>query len=250
MPYDEWKAKYQREASAGPEARLRRQSQALGRGSHGRQKTSFAQGQLKSLVERIERLEEEKKTIAGDIKEVYAEAKANGFDTKILRKVISIRKKDRHEREEEEAMLDLYLERARHASRADRGGGVDQSRLGVAVEELAGRQSASACFCENRPGCPSSRLPLAERLTSSRSPLPSETVWNSGTIVAALACETMKAIRTWPLRWLAMRACSLTARPASNFLRRAVAANRLIGAETAASATRTGRRRQRKRSAA
>ena len=72
-------------------------------------KTSFAQGQLKSLVERIERLEEEKKTIAGDIKEVYAEAKANGFDTKILRKLISIRKKDRNEREEEEAILDLYM---------------------------------------------------------------------------------------------------------------------------------------------
>jgi uncharacterized protein (UPF0335 family) len=72
-------------------------------------KTSFAQGQLKSLVERIERLEEEKKVIAGDIKEIYAEAKANGFDTKILRKVVAIRKKDRHEREEEEAILDLYL---------------------------------------------------------------------------------------------------------------------------------------------
>lgn len=72
-------------------------------------KTSFAQGQLKSLVERIERLEEDKKTIAADIKEVYAEAKANGFDTKILRKVISIRKKDRHEREEEEAVLAVYL---------------------------------------------------------------------------------------------------------------------------------------------
>ena len=73
------------------------------------QKTSFAQGQLKSIVERIERLEEEKKTIAGDIKEVYAEAKGNGFDTKILRKLISIRKKDRHEREEEDAILDLYM---------------------------------------------------------------------------------------------------------------------------------------------
>ena len=71
--------------------------------------TSFAQGQLRSLVERIERLEEDKKAIAGDIKEVYAEAKANGFDTKILRKVITIRKKDRTEREEEEAMLDLYM---------------------------------------------------------------------------------------------------------------------------------------------
>jgi uncharacterized protein (UPF0335 family) len=72
-------------------------------------KTSFAKGQLKSLVERIERLEEEKKALAGDLKEVYGEAKANGFDTKILRKVISLRKRDRHEREEEEAMLDLYM---------------------------------------------------------------------------------------------------------------------------------------------
>ncbi len=72
-------------------------------------KTSFAQGQLRSLVERIERLEEEKKTIAGDIKEVYAEAKGNGFDTKVLRKVIAIRKKDQAERQEEEAMLDVYL---------------------------------------------------------------------------------------------------------------------------------------------
>jgi uncharacterized protein (UPF0335 family) len=73
-------------------------------------KTSFATGQLKTIVERIERLEEEKKTISADIKEVYAEAKGNGFDTKILRKVISIRKKDRHEREEEEAILSVYLD--------------------------------------------------------------------------------------------------------------------------------------------
>ena len=72
-------------------------------------KTSFAKGQLKRLVERIERLEEEKKALAGDIKEVYGEAKAHGFDTKILRKVISLRKRDRQERAEEEAMLDLYL---------------------------------------------------------------------------------------------------------------------------------------------
>jgi uncharacterized protein (UPF0335 family) len=73
-------------------------------------KSSFAQGQLKSIVERIERLEEEKKTITADIKEVYAEAKGNGFDTKILRKVISLRKKDANEREEEESMLELYLQ--------------------------------------------------------------------------------------------------------------------------------------------
>jgi uncharacterized protein (UPF0335 family) len=72
-------------------------------------KTSFAKGQLKSMVERIERLEEEKKALAEDIKEVYGEAKSHGFDTKILRKVISLRKRDRQEREEEEAILELYL---------------------------------------------------------------------------------------------------------------------------------------------
>jgi uncharacterized protein (UPF0335 family) len=66
--------------------------------------------QLKSIVERIERLEEEKKTISDDIKEVYSEAKANGLDVKVLRKVISIRKRDLRERREEEAVLDLYLQ--------------------------------------------------------------------------------------------------------------------------------------------
>jgi uncharacterized protein (UPF0335 family) len=66
--------------------------------------------QLKSIVERIERLEEEKKTIADDIKEVYAEAKGNGYDVKVLRKVIAIRKRDLDERKEEEAILDLYLQ--------------------------------------------------------------------------------------------------------------------------------------------
>jgi uncharacterized protein (UPF0335 family) len=72
-------------------------------------KTTFAQGQIRAIVERIERLEEEKKTIAADIKEVYAEAKGNGFDTKILRKVISLRKKDANELQEEEALIDIYL---------------------------------------------------------------------------------------------------------------------------------------------
>ena len=72
-------------------------------------KTNFAQGQLRSFIERIERLEEEKKAIAADIKEVYAEAKGTGFDTKIMRKVVSLRKKDAAERQEEEAILDLYL---------------------------------------------------------------------------------------------------------------------------------------------
>ena len=65
--------------------------------------------QLRTIVERVELLEEEKKTIAEDIKEVYAEAKANGFDTKILRKVVSLRKVEAAERQEQEAMLDLYM---------------------------------------------------------------------------------------------------------------------------------------------
>ena len=66
--------------------------------------------QLRLFIERIERLEEEKKTISDDIKEVYAEAKANGFDTKILRKVVQIRKQDKDERMEQEAILDTYLQ--------------------------------------------------------------------------------------------------------------------------------------------
>ena len=68
-----------------------------------------AQGQLKSIVERIERLEEDKAGVMADLKEVYAEAKGNGYDVKILRKVVRIRKQDRAKRLEEEAILDLYL---------------------------------------------------------------------------------------------------------------------------------------------
>ncbi|HEX2561223.1 DUF2312 domain-containing protein [Phenylobacterium sp.] len=70
---------------------------------------STAQTQLKSIIERIERLEQEKAEVAEQIKEVMAEAKGNGFDTKILRKVIRLRKQDRATRQEEEAILDLYL---------------------------------------------------------------------------------------------------------------------------------------------
>lgn len=69
----------------------------------------FAKDQLKSIVERVERLEEEKQALVDDIKEVYAEAKANGFDTKTIRAVIKIRKMDTAERQEAEALLDLYL---------------------------------------------------------------------------------------------------------------------------------------------
>ncbi len=68
-----------------------------------------AQGRLKSLIERIERLEEDKAAVMGDLKEVYAEAKGEGFDVKILRKVVRLRKQDVAKRQEEEALLDLYI---------------------------------------------------------------------------------------------------------------------------------------------
>ena len=64
---------------------------------------------LRAFVERIERLEEEKKALADDIKDVYAEAKGTGFDSKIIRKIVSIRRQDREKRREEEEILDLYL---------------------------------------------------------------------------------------------------------------------------------------------
>lgn len=70
---------------------------------------SVAQDQLRAFVERIERMEEEKKAIADDIKEIYAEAKGNGFDTKVLRQIVRIRKQDHAERLEQEALLDLYM---------------------------------------------------------------------------------------------------------------------------------------------
>ena len=68
-----------------------------------------AQGKLKSLVERIERLEEDKAVVMNDLKEVYAEAKGEGFDTKILRKVVRLRKADAAKRQEEEALIELYV---------------------------------------------------------------------------------------------------------------------------------------------
>ena len=71
---------------------------------------NVAREQLKSIVDRIERLEEEKAAIAQDIRDVYTEAKSNGFDVKVLRQVVSLRKKDLTERQEEEAVRDLYLQ--------------------------------------------------------------------------------------------------------------------------------------------
>ncbi|MER9524058.1 DUF2312 domain-containing protein [Mesorhizobium sp. M0292] len=69
---------------------------------------TVAAGQLRAFIERIERLEEEKKTIADDIKEIYSEAKGTGFDTKAMREIIRLRKKDQAERQEAETILDLY----------------------------------------------------------------------------------------------------------------------------------------------
>ena len=76
--------------------------------SEGDQNTAVAASQLRSFIERIERLEEEKKTISDDIKEVYAELKGSGFDSKAVREVVRLRKKEDHERQEEEAMVQLY----------------------------------------------------------------------------------------------------------------------------------------------
>lgn len=75
----------------------------------GHNSSAVARDQLRSVVERIERLEEEKKAIADDIRDVYAEGKANGFDTKVLRQVVALRKKEPAERDEMFALVDLYM---------------------------------------------------------------------------------------------------------------------------------------------
>lgn len=71
---------------------------------------TVAADQLKSIIERVERLHEERDGIAGDIRDIYAEAKGNGFCTKTIKKILQIRKKDHAERQEEEALLELYMQ--------------------------------------------------------------------------------------------------------------------------------------------
>ena len=71
--------------------------------------TKFAKDQLKSIIERIERLEEEKKAISDDIRDVYAESKGNGYDVKALRTIVRMRKQDTDERREEQAVLEMYM---------------------------------------------------------------------------------------------------------------------------------------------
>ena len=82
---------------------------------------------LQSFIERIERLEEEKKNLTADIREVYAEAKSSGFDTKTMRKVVAVRKLDESERQEQEALFDTYM----------RALGYDETPLGKAAEDAS-----------------------------------------------------------------------------------------------------------------
>lgn len=72
--------------------------------------TNVAGDELRSFIERVERLEEDKKSISDDIKDVYGEAKSRGFDVKVIRKIIAMRKQDANERQEQEAILDLYCQ--------------------------------------------------------------------------------------------------------------------------------------------
>ncbi len=72
--------------------------------------TKFSKDQLRSVIERIERLEEEKKTISDDIRDVYVEAKGNGYDVKALRTIVRMRKQDANERQEQETILETYMQ--------------------------------------------------------------------------------------------------------------------------------------------
>jgi len=102
----------------------------------------IAGDQLRAFVERIERLEEEKQTIADDIKDVYAEAKANGFDTKILRQIVRLRKLDTAERQEFEALLDLYMH-ALGMTTAERLDATEATTGQIDIESSIARSSAS-----------------------------------------------------------------------------------------------------------
>ena len=84
-------------------------AEKLEAGEAERANTSFARDQLKAIIERIERLEEEKKATSDDIRDVYAEAKGNGFDVKALRTIVRLRKMDTDERREQEAVLETYM---------------------------------------------------------------------------------------------------------------------------------------------
>lgn len=92
-------ARRPRRTEAGPE---------VGNLEHDNKTNNVAGAQIRAILERVERMEEEKKAVADDIKEIYAEAKGNGFDTKVLRLIVRRRKQDAAERAEQEALLDIY----------------------------------------------------------------------------------------------------------------------------------------------
>ena len=83
--------------------------EAIDKSPDNKKTGGIAQDQLRSFIQRIERLEEEKAALAADIREVYAEAKGNGFEPKVMRQVVRLRKMDTAERQEQEAILDLYI---------------------------------------------------------------------------------------------------------------------------------------------
>jgi uncharacterized protein (UPF0335 family) len=97
------------ETVSAPELKRGQPMSAVEKDDSESHKTRFAKDQLKAFVERIERLEEEKKTISDDIRDVYAESKANGFDVKALRQIIKLRKQDSDERSEQQAILETYM---------------------------------------------------------------------------------------------------------------------------------------------
>lgn len=101
--------------------------------------SGIAGDQIKNFIERIERLEEEKKAVAEDIKEVYAQAKAVGFDPKIMRQVIKVRKMDARERADQETLLDIYL----HAIES---GATAGQATGMAAEATTGQTDLEAAI--------------------------------------------------------------------------------------------------------
>jgi uncharacterized protein (UPF0335 family) len=115
MAFGEFKArteavtkKLQGKSKEGPMAKRDNAEMFSGKEMGTETAQTVAAGQLKAFIERVERLEEEKQTIADDIKDIYTEMKGTGFDTKAVRTIVKLRKKDQAERQEEEAILDLY----------------------------------------------------------------------------------------------------------------------------------------------
>lgn len=104
----------------------------------------IARDRLRSFVERIERLEEEKKAITDDIKDVYAEAKGNGYNTKVLRRVVALRRMDKAEREEFEAVLDLYMEALGMLADTQLGGAAVERQTSPAEPVKSDRKKAPA----------------------------------------------------------------------------------------------------------